>query len=447
MSTIRDTDTLLINRAGASFHVEAQNFANVRDSDLLLVNRGGESFKCSKADVDNIRDDDLLLVNRAGASFKVTGAQFKEDLIGGGGAVTISTWGGNFSPRTIVDGTDYQTNGGLVIIKGYGGSVEGWRWWSVPYNATIFWDSSTNDALRSPGNGVTSFNTDGYSIGTDSAINTNSSDYIGYGFVPTPGVFDVQSYTTVGNQTHPHNLGVVPEMIITKGDVLLADWYVYHKDTPNSLNSALKLNLTDVYFSQNGIWQSGHTATHYSIGGNAFAGSSGTRHNAYLFASKPGVSKCGSYKGNGTTNPIDCGFEPGFVLIRSVNSGDWVIYDSLRSKDVVLNPNNALGQQNTTNQFEFTSNGFQLNTSNPNMNTSNVTYVYFACTITEGQTTFSSGRLLPGAPDPLPSWLEIDSEPAAQPAPNPEPEVEVEVKPEPEATTQPAKRRRKKKAD
>ena len=92
MSTIRDTDTLLINRAGSSFHVESQNFDNVRDSDLLLVNRGGASFKCSLADVDNIRDDDVLIVNRAGASFKVTGAIFKEDLIGGGGVVTRYCW-------------------------------------------------------------------------------------------------------------------------------------------------------------------------------------------------------------------------------------------------------------------------------------------------------------------------------------------------------------------
>ena len=37
--SIQDTDKILINRSGDSFHVEAQNFDSVQDTDLLLVNR------------------------------------------------------------------------------------------------------------------------------------------------------------------------------------------------------------------------------------------------------------------------------------------------------------------------------------------------------------------------------------------------------------------------
>ena len=39
--SIQDTDKILINGAGDSFHVEAQNFDSVQDTDLLLVNRAG----------------------------------------------------------------------------------------------------------------------------------------------------------------------------------------------------------------------------------------------------------------------------------------------------------------------------------------------------------------------------------------------------------------------
>lgn len=78
MSNIRDTDLLLVNRNGTSFHCAKQDIDNVSDSDLFLINRSGVSFQCSKANVSaNVRDDDAVLVNRSGVSYQATGADFK----------------------------------------------------------------------------------------------------------------------------------------------------------------------------------------------------------------------------------------------------------------------------------------------------------------------------------------------------------------------------------
>ena len=77
--TIANTDKILVNRAGSSYHVEAQNFNDkAQASDILLVNRAGQSYKCSRAALDaKLLDTDILMINRGGISYKVTGAEFK----------------------------------------------------------------------------------------------------------------------------------------------------------------------------------------------------------------------------------------------------------------------------------------------------------------------------------------------------------------------------------
>ena len=78
MSNIRDTDILLVNRAGSSFQCSKANIDNVRDTDTFLVNRAGASYYVAKSDVStNVRDSDLVLVNRGGVSYKGTGADLK----------------------------------------------------------------------------------------------------------------------------------------------------------------------------------------------------------------------------------------------------------------------------------------------------------------------------------------------------------------------------------
>jgi hypothetical protein len=52
---------------------------------------------------------------------------------------------------------------------------------------------------------------------------------------------------------------------------------------------------------------------------------------AYLFASKPGVSKVGSYTGTGAVQKIECGFRPSVVLYKRADAvGDWVLFDTSR---------------------------------------------------------------------------------------------------------------------
>ena len=51
MSTVNDTDLLLVNRGGQSYNVKIEDMSTVEDTDLLLINRGGQSFKVEAKDL------------------------------------------------------------------------------------------------------------------------------------------------------------------------------------------------------------------------------------------------------------------------------------------------------------------------------------------------------------------------------------------------------------
>jgi len=161
-----------------------------------------------------------------------------------------------------------------------------------------------------------------------------------------PNFCDVVAYTGTGStMTINHNLGVTPEMIWTKRRDSTGSWIVYHSAT--GLNNYLFLNSTAAV---------GSAGNYYAVSDTTFGApfvNSGGTFISYLFASLDGVSKVGSYTGNGSSQTIDCGFSAGarFVLLKRTDStGDWMIYDSTRGITSTSN-DPALALNNTDAQF------------------------------------------------------------------------------------------------
>jgi cytochrome c peroxidase len=77
--------------------------------------------------------------------------------------------------------------------------------------------------------------------------------------------------------------------------------------------------------------------------GGTSTNESGKNYIAYLFATLPGVSKVGSYTGNGSSQTIDCGFTSGarFVLIKRTDNSNWswYVYDTARGIVAGNDPN------------------------------------------------------------------------------------------------------------
>jgi hypothetical protein len=126
------------------------------------------------------------------------------------------------------------------------------------------------------------------------------------------------------------------------------------------------------------------TASVFSIGGFTGTNASGGTYVAYLFATCAGVSKVGSYTGNGSTQTINCGFTGGarLVLIKRTDStGNWEIFDTARGMVAGTDPHlelNTTNAETNANWVYTTTGGFQIVTSDAAVNASGGSYIYLS---------------------------------------------------------------------
>jgi hypothetical protein len=228
------------------------------------------------------------------------------------------------------------------------------------------------------------------------ASGTAATDY-SWMWKRAPGYFDVVCYTgngTSGN-TISHNLGVVPEMMWVKNRDTSYDWFVYHKDLDATApeDKYLRLNTNSAVADTTAYWNdTAPTASVFSLGNGAAVNANNEDHIAYLFATVAGISKVGSYTGDGTidgSRVIDCGFSAGarFVLIKvATDANDWHLFDSTRGivaggNDPRLRINSTLAETTTVDFIDPDNSGFIVGVNNTSKNVNNVsgeTYIFYA---------------------------------------------------------------------
>lgn len=214
---------------------------------------------------------------------------------------------------------------------------------------------------------------------------TTQLNPIAWTFRRAPEFFDVVYFsTTNGTYSGSHNLKAVPELLIFKSRAgTTGDWQV----VSSYLTSAayfLRLNSTIAQFNNTNTNYTA-TSTGFTIPSAGFINFSSDMA-AYLFATCPGVSKVGSFTGNGSSQTINCGFAAGarFVLIKRTDStGDWYVWDTARgivsANDPHLSLNTTAAEVTTNDSIDPDSSGFVVNqnaTTNINVNTA--TYLYLA---------------------------------------------------------------------
>jgi hypothetical protein len=202
-----------------------------------------------------------------------------------------------------------------------------------------------------------------------------------------PGFFDVVCYTGNGSaRTITHNLGATPELMIVKSRSSSSYvWAVYNSSV--GATKYLRLNSNIGSATESNIWNdTAPTSSVFTVGTGATVNENSGTYVAYLFASLTGVSKVGSYTGNGSSQTINCGFTAGarFVLIkRSDGNGDWVVFDSARGivagNDPYLELNTTDAEVTDKDAVDTDNSGFIVNeTTGPNVNTNSATYIYLA---------------------------------------------------------------------
>ena len=202
-----------------------------------------------------------------------------------------------------------------------------------------------------------------------------------------PSFFDEVCYT--GNGTAgtaiTHNLGVAPEFIQVKARSTANSWCGYDL----LLGNTQRINFGDISGTSTSatVWNNtSPTSSNFTVGTSNDVNGSGRTYVAYLFATCAGVSKVGSYTGNGTTQTINCGFAGGarFVLIKRTDStGDWYVYDTARGMTTLTDPylllNSNAAESATLGSVTTVTTGFAVNASILSaINTNSASYIFLA---------------------------------------------------------------------
>ena len=261
-------------------------------------------------------------------------------------------------------------------------------------------------------NGVTSFNSDGFTIGSATGgFNTGSATYVAWAWRCNGGTttsdssgditvtrqtndvakFSILTYTGSGSSgnTIAHGLGVKPAMTIIKQTNSSNGWNVWHQGNNNGdydsfgeLNSSGSWNQNQ---GSSGPFSAAPGTDYLTLTAYGQVNGSSNTYVAYVWADVEGMQNFGSFEGNADNNGpfVYTGFRPRLVFVKNTEAtSPWVVWDSARNTFNAANKGLAWNADSTESDYtgypiDILSNGFKLRTSNATVNSSH-TWVYGA---------------------------------------------------------------------
>ena len=281
------------------------------------------------------------------------------------------------------------------------------RLFDVIRGATKNLSSNSTDAESTQSPTLTSFNSDGFSLGDSGSVNNNGSPHVSWnwkagtsfsnsagangatiastGSVNQDAGFSIVSYT--GNATNGakvgHGLSSAPQMVITKSRGDAGAWQILTNIYSSySEGDYIALNTTDAKANSANVSFLPTSTTWQMKSGQA--GNTSSTKIAYCFHSVQGYSKFSSYTGNGNADGtfVYTGFKPAFILAKDADSSDnWIIHDTTR------NPSNPVGAylrpnlssaEGTFSHYDILSNGFKNLYAGGSLNGSGKNIIYMA---------------------------------------------------------------------
>jgi len=313
----------------------------------------------------------------------------------------------------------YTGNGSTQAVTGLGfqpdfvwirerTTVEGYRLYDSVRGVTKHLNTTNTAAEAVNSAGLTSFDSNGFSVGSYAPVNTNNEDYVAWAWKasndstinndgsissvvsanPASG-FSVVKYTGTNSADDVgHGLSSTPELVIAKtldSSDSNSNWIV-----ASTLLSGQRgiLNGTQSFASSTTHFRADATSTVLRLSDNSSSNvnRNGDDHIAYCFHSVDGYQKVGSYTGTTAAKQVDVGFQPRFVMIKNSSRSpeQWFMVDSLRTGTYspILHPNQNFAEtQNVAEDVNFNSNGFLLDTTavaSAGLNENGDTYIYLA---------------------------------------------------------------------
>ena len=266
--------------------------------------------------------------------------------------------------------------------------------------------SNTNNAEDTNANSLTSFDSDGFSLGT-AYPNDNNYTYASWCWLAGNGTssntdgsvtttasvnpkagFSILTYTEPsGSSSYGHGLDEKPELIIIKRRDSAEGWITWHKQFAPPTNKALYLNENYAQGASGSNWMTAVSDSTFTYTSGQYT-SAGSKV-AYCFHSVDGYSKIGTYWGNSNSDGtfVYCGFRPAFVLQKRYDgSDDWSIHDNKRTDhgedsnplENYLLANHTYAEADDGPSVDFLSNGFKWRINSGLRNNSSSEYIFVA---------------------------------------------------------------------
>ena len=269
--------------------------------------------------------------------------------------------------------------------------------------------SSTSGDYSQP-QGVTAFNSDGVSVGSDGGYNGSGQGMVLWAWDggtstvsntdgsitsqvranPSAG-FSIATYLGDGSGTantdsgdsFGHGLNAAPDLVICKKRSGVNGWPVYHSATALG---ALNLSSTGALDTGSYLFAQQHPSSSVVyLGNNPEINKTGDTYVAYCFASVAGYSAFGSYTGNGSSDGpfVQTNFRVAWLMTKRTDTAEnWEIRDSTRNPhnrtNLTLFPHSASAEDTGSVDFDFLSNGFKVRNTNGSTNANGGTYIYMA---------------------------------------------------------------------
>jgi len=266
--------------------------------------------------------------------------------------------------------------------------------------------SNSTSAEGTDTNYITSFDSDGFSIGANNGNNQSGVTHVAWNWLAggsassntngditssvsanTTSGFSIVSYTGNGSagQTVGHGVGSALDMIIVKKRSSSAQWVVGHKAMDSTFDNFLFLDATSAKGNADNVFNdTAPTSSVFSIGNAGDTNASSQTYTAFCFSQVKGFSKFGTFAGNGNSDGsyVYTGFKPAFVMVKdSTSDGQWFMRDSKRD---TYNPAvktvyaNGVPAEENSQPWDMLSNGFKMRNTDTDLNNSGETYIYMA---------------------------------------------------------------------
>ena len=277
-----------------------------------------------------------------------------------------------------------------------------------------------NKRLRSDSNAVedastdsiSSFNSNGWTMGDNDAVNKNGNNYVawcwkagGAAVSNSDGTitsqvsanqeagFSVVTYTGSGaDASVGHGLGTKPQVLWVKNLDAADSWKVWFKGVTTDDSYSWQLDTNGANYSGSDKWYNSPngndtTTTTFGVSNDGATNRSGEDFVAYCFSARKGYSAFGTYKGNGNVDGrhIYTGFRPRIIIVkRFSNTDDWQIWDSVRDPHNLghyrLFPSTAAVEGTNVNsnssQLDIYGDGFKWRGTSNDTNGDGDSYVY-----------------------------------------------------------------------